>query len=173
MTDCVAESVGADIVAARATVPLLSARGLRNAKTHYKSYKAVEWMFFVLSTGPAALAGRIPAEAYKIFMCLVRAFRLIFVPDDLPVSDATTLETELQNLCGHFHQKAFGGDIKNITLCISTVVARLDIPYNIEACGPVWRYWQLPMKRYIGTLPALMRSRSCPHAALMNAVARS
>jgi len=172
MTESVADLVGAEIAAARATVPLFQARGLRNVKTHYKSYKAVEWMFFVLSTGPAALAGRIPAETYKMFMCLVRACRLIFVPDDLPVSDVATLKTELENFCGLLYKKAYGGDIKNITLCLSTVVALLDIPYNIEACGPVWSYWQFPMERYIGTLPALMRSRSSPHAALMNAVAR-
>jgi len=172
MTESVAEVVGADIAAARATVPLFQARGLRNVKTHYKSYKAVEWMFFVLSTGPAALAGRIPAEAYKMFMCLMRACRLIFVPDDLPVSDFATLKTELENFCGLFYKKAYGGDIKNILQCLSTVVALLDIPYNIEACGPLWSYWQFPMERYIGTLPALMRSRSSPHAALMNAVAR-
>jgi len=104
-------------------------------------------MFFVLSTGPAALAGRTPAKAYKMFMCLVRACRLIFVPDDLPVSDVATIKTELENFCGLFYKKAYGGDIKYITLCLSTVVALLDIPYNIEACGPVWSYWQFPMKR--------------------------
>jgi len=107
-----------------------------------------------------------------MFMCLVRVCRLIFVPDDLPVSDVATLKTGLQNFCVLFYEKADGGDIKNITLCLSTVVALLDIPYNIEACGPVWSYWQFPMERYIGTLPALMRSRSSPHAALMNAVTR-
>ena len=77
MNDSVAEVVGSEMAAARATVPVFQARGLRNVKTHYKSYKAVEWMFFVLSTGPAALAGRIPAEAYKMFICLVRACRLM------------------------------------------------------------------------------------------------
>ena len=51
-------------------------------------------------------------------------------------------------------------------------MALLDIPYNKEACGSVWSYWQFPMERHIGTLPALMRCRSSPHAALMNAVAR-
>jgi len=172
MTNSVAELVGAEIAVARATVPLFQARGLRNVQTHYKSYKAVAWMSFVLSTGPAALAGRIPSESYNMFMCPVRACRLIFVPDDLPVSDVATLKTELQNLCGLFYKKAYGGDIKNITLCLSTVVALLDIPYNIEACGPVWSYCKFPMERYIGTLPALMRSRSSPHAALMNAVSQ-
>ena len=88
------------------------------------------------------------------------------------MSDVATLKMELENFCGLFYKKAYGGDIKNITPCLSTVVALLDIPYNIEACGPVWSYWQFPMERYIGTLPALMRSRSSPHAALMNAVAR-
>jgi len=172
MKDGVAEVVGSEIAAARATVPLFQARGLRNVKTHYKSYKVVEWMFSVLSTVSAALAGRIPAEAYNMFMCLVRACRLIFVPDELPVSDVATLKAELESFCGLFYKKASRGDIKNITLCLSTFVALLDIPYNIEACGTVWSYWQIPMERYIGTLPALMSFLSSPHAALMNAVAR-
>ena len=94
-------------------------------------------MYFVLSTGLAALAGRIPAEAYKMFMCLVRVCRLIFVPDDLPVSDVATLKMELETFCGLFYKNAYGGDIKNIMLSFSTIVAALDIQYNIEACGPV------------------------------------
>jgi len=100
MTDRVAEVLNADILAARTTVPLFQSRGLRNVKTHYKSCKTVEWMLFALSTGPLALAGRIPAEAYKMFMCLVRACRLIFVLDDLPVSDVATLKTALESVCG-------------------------------------------------------------------------
>jgi len=107
-----------------------------------------------------------------MLMRLVRTCRLIFVRDDLPVSDMATLMTELENLRGLFYKKAYGGDIKNIALCLSTVLALLDITYNIEACGLVWSYWQFPMERYIGKLPALMRSLSSPHAALMNAVAR-
>jgi len=128
-------------------------------------------MYFVLSTGPAAVAGHIAAKSHTIFMCLVRACRLIVVLDDLPVRDVATLKTELQNVCGLFYKKAYGGDIKNITMCLSIAVALMDIPYNIEACGPVWSYWKFHMERYIGRLPELMRSRYSPHEALMNAVA--
>jgi len=53
MTDSVAEVVGTESAAARTTVPLFQARGLRNVKTHFESYTAVEWMFIVLRTGPA------------------------------------------------------------------------------------------------------------------------
>ena len=172
MTDSVAEVVRSEIASAPATVPLFQARRLLNVKTHYKSYKAVEWLLFVLSTGPVAIAGRISAEAYKMFKGLVRACRLIFVPNDLTVSDLATLKTELENFCGLFYHKAYGGDIKNITLCLSTVLALLDIPSHIEACGPVSSYRNIPMERYFVTIPALMRPRFGPHAALMNAVAR-
>jgi len=37
-----------------------------------------------------------------MFLSLVRACRLIFVPDDLPVSDVATLKTALENFCGLF-----------------------------------------------------------------------
>jgi len=107
-----------------------------------------------------------------MFMCLVRACRMIFVLDDLPVRDVAALKTELQKVCGLFNKKAYGGDIKNIKMCLSIAVALMDIPYNIEECGPVWSYWQFHMERYIGRLPELMRSRSSPHEALMNALAR-
>jgi len=110
---------------------------MRNVNTHYKSYNVLEWMYFVLSTGPADLAGRIPSEAHKVFMCLVHACHPISVPGDLPVSDVATLKMELETFCGLFYKNAYGGDIKNIMLSFSTNVAALDIQYNIEACGPV------------------------------------
>jgi len=140
MSEAIVTAVGVDVVAARATVPLQQARSLRNIALHYKSYKAVDWMFFILCTGPAVLAGRIPDEAYAMFMCLVRACRVVFAPLGQTKEDIDNMDKELREFCRLFYLKAHGNDINNITLCRSTIVGLLDIKRNIMACGPTWSY---------------------------------
>ena len=54
----------------RATVPLAQARSLRNVAVHSASFKAVDWMFFVLSSGEAVLADRVPDNVFNTFMDL-------------------------------------------------------------------------------------------------------
>jgi len=128
-------------------------------------------MLFILRTGPAVLAGRIPDEAYAMLMILVRACRVIFAPPGQTKEDIDNMDKELREFCRLFYLKAYGNDIKNITLCRSTVVGLLDIKRHIMACGPTGSYWKFVMERYNGTLPPLIKSRSSPHAALVNGIA--
>jgi len=127
MSEAILTTVGVDVAAARATVPLQQAHSLRNIALHYKSYKKVDWMFFILCTGPAVLPGRSPDEAYAMFMSLVRACRIIFAPLGQTKEGIETMDKELREICRLFYLKAYGNDINNITLCRSTIVGLLDI----------------------------------------------
>ena len=64
------DTAGRELRAARPTVPRLQARSLRDVKTHRKSYKAADWMYFILSTGEAVLSGRIPEIYFEMYMSL-------------------------------------------------------------------------------------------------------
>jgi len=64
------EAIGREIKAGRKTVPLSKARSLRDITKHSGSYQAVDWLYFLLSTGEVVLADRIPEEVFKMFMHL-------------------------------------------------------------------------------------------------------
>jgi len=51
-----------EITACCATVPLAQARSLRDINVHSGSYKASDWMYFLLSIGEVVLADRLPEE---------------------------------------------------------------------------------------------------------------
>jgi len=104
-------------------------------------------------------------------MSLERASRVIFAPPGQTKEDIDNMDKELRDFYRLFYLKAYGNDINNITLCRSTIVCVLDIKRHIMACGPTWSYWQFVMERYTGTLPPLNKSRSSPHAALVNGIA--
>jgi len=72
--------IGRELRGARRTVPMAQAQSLRNIEVHIKSFKAVDWLHFVLCNGEVLLAGRIPDAYFKIFMALSRACRLLFRP---------------------------------------------------------------------------------------------
>lgn len=66
------EAIGREIKAGRPTVPLSQARSLRNISKHYRSYKAVDWMYFLLSVGEVVLADRIPDEISRCLCTFVK-----------------------------------------------------------------------------------------------------
>lgn len=61
----ICEAIGREIRAGRPTVPLSQARALRDIYKHSGSYKAVDWMYFLLCTGEVVLADRIPENIFK------------------------------------------------------------------------------------------------------------
>lgn len=50
-----AVAVGRELAAAKATIPTSQARALRDISLRQRSYKAVDWMVFILSTGEVVL----------------------------------------------------------------------------------------------------------------------
>jgi len=75
-------------------VPLAQARSLRNIDIHHKSFKAVDWMHFILCSGEVLLASRIPSAFYKIFMALSRACRLLFRPWGVSEADIQSIDND-------------------------------------------------------------------------------
>jgi len=63
------ETIGREIKAGRPTVPLSQARSLRDIFKHSRSYKAVDWICFLLSVGEVILADRIP-ESFSRCSCV-------------------------------------------------------------------------------------------------------
>lgn len=59
-------AIGREQEAGYRTVPQQQTRALRNIATHSASFKAVDWMYFLLCTGNAVLADRLPDPFFKI-----------------------------------------------------------------------------------------------------------
>jgi len=83
--DCIMPKVtvarmGRELRGDRRTVPMAQARSLRNIEVHHKSFKAIDWMHFILCNREVLLDGRIPSDYFDIFVALSRACRLLFSP---------------------------------------------------------------------------------------------
>ena len=172
MSKATVKTIGLEIAAGCATVPLAQARSLRDINVHSGSYKAADWLYFLLSVGEVVLADRLPEEFFKMFMHLSRAGRLLFRPSGLTEMELTTVEGHVKNFCAAFYKYVYAGRPERVELCRLPVVSLLDIVKNIRTVGPVWSYWQFPIERLIGTLPELIGSHSEPYASLVNAITR-
>ena len=168
----VLSEIGSEYRAAAATVPTRQARALRDISKHYLSFKAVDWLFFLLSGAEVVLYGRVPDTFYNMTMCLCRAVRLLFHPSAVDGKDLEEAESEIVKFLQAFYTDIYRGKLSRVRVCRLIFASLLDLVPCIRQCGPVWTFWQFPLERFIGTLPALTRSRSAPHKALVNAVAR-
>ena len=66
------------IKAGRPSVPLSQARSWRDIYQQSGSYKAVDWIYFLLNVGEVVLSDRIPEQLFKMLMFLCEAGRLLF-----------------------------------------------------------------------------------------------
>jgi len=166
----VREAIGREVKAGRRTIPLSQARSLRDISKHSGSYKAVDWMFFLLSVGEVVLADRIPEPYFKMFMLLCHAGRIIFKPGSITKDELRAADRFLKRFCLEFYAHVYAGKEERLRVCRPTVVALLDVTANLRSCGPAWSYWQFPTERLLGTLSGLIRSRRFPYAALTTAI---
>jgi len=164
------ETIGQEIADGRPTVPLAQARSLRDISVHSSSYKAVDWMFFLLSAGEAVLADRIPDEFFDTFMDLSRASRLLFRPRGITAPELTQVDKYLKRFCARYYKHFYAGLPERLELCRSTVAALLDVIDSVRTCGPAWSFWQFPVERLISTLTPLIKSRRHPYESLVNAL---
>jgi len=172
MSKQAAAAIGQEMEDGRATVPLAQARSLRNVAVHSASFKAVDWMFFVLSSGEAVLADRVPDNVFNTFMDLSRAARLLFRPSGITAVELAQVDKYLRRFCAGYYKHFYAGRTERLELCRSTVAALLDVVDNVRTCGPAWSFWQFPVERLISTLTPLIKSRRYPYASLVNALTR-
>lgn len=154
-------------------IPTLQARAVRDVHWRYRFYKAVDWMFFILSTGEVVLHNRFQEDAYGMFMSLWAASRLLFLPYGRSEADVSAVDSELKSSCLKFYSIIYCGSWERTPVCRSTIAALLDIVPNLKACGPAWVYWHFPMEGYIGALPKLFKLQSKPYKSLAFAMART
>jgi len=166
----VCEAIGREIRAGLPTVPLSQAHSLMNIYKHSGSYKAIDWMYLLLSVGEVVLADRIPEEFFKMFMFLCRAGRLLFKPSSLMEDELKAVDKPLKRFCHAFYGYVYAGKVERLRMCRPTILALLDVPANLRSCGPAWSFWNFPAERLIGTLTRLIRSLRFPYGALTTAV---
>jgi len=157
--------VGRELRGERRTVPWAQERSLRSIDVHRKSFKAADWLHFVLRSGEVLLAGRIPREFHDLFMALCRACRLFFLPRGLSKENIKAADDDIKYFVANYYTKVYRGSIER-RMCLSTIATLLDVVPLLRACGPAWVWWQFPMERNIGALGKLIRSHSRPHANL-------
>lgn len=151
--------IGLELAAARQTVPLSQARSLRNIDIKFKSYKAVDWMYFSLSTGEVVLAGRLPEVYFNMFMELRKGARLLLRPGGITASELHEADVHLQSFQTAFYTLVFRGQVGRLPACGLTVAETMEIVPNMKSCGPAWVSWQFPMERHVGVLARLITSR--------------
>lgn len=109
--------MGKQYRAAVRTVPVMQARSMRNIDKHSGSFKAVEWLFFLLCGGEALLYGKVPKFLYEVFMCLCWAGRLLFHSTPVSTGDLVKVDKEIKNFFVHFLGKC--------------------VPWEVGPCTPV------------------------------------
>lgn len=157
ISTAVREAIGKDVKAGRSTVPSSQTRARRDIHKHSGSFKAIDWMYFLLSVGEVVLDGRIPDEFFKIFMLLCRAGRLIFMPSAVTEKELHEADKLLGAFCHKYYTHDFAVKEERLRLCRPTIVALLDVTANLRSCGPAWSYWQFLAERLLGTLSRLVR----------------
>jgi len=162
--------IGREIAIARRTVPRAQARSLRNIDLYHRSYKAVDWMYWLLSSAEVILVGRIPDLHYDLFMSLCRACRLLLRPAGLTPAELTAVDRDLKRFIRGYYASIYRGRWERLPLCRFVIAALLDIVENMRACGPAWVSWQFPAERKIGELGGLIPSRSKTGESLSTAV---
>jgi len=145
---------------------MAQARSLRNIEVRHKSFKAIEWMHFILCSGDVLLAGRILSDYFDIFMASSRACRLLFRTRGVLETEMEAIDKDLKYFVSKYYTKIYRGTTERLPLCLSTIATLLDIVPLLRACGPAWVTWQHPLDRKIGTLGKLNRAASNPHASL-------
>jgi len=103
MTNAAREDIGREMRAGRPTVPLSQARSLRNINKHSRSFKAIDWMHFLLSIGEVVLADRIPDNYFEMFMHLCQAGRLLFKPSAITTGELRDVDKLLKRFCLAFY----------------------------------------------------------------------
>jgi len=93
-------------------------------------------MFFLLSIGEVVLADRIHDEFFQIFMLLCHAGRLLFKPSSMTAAELQAVDRLLKRFCHMYYTHVYAGKEERLRLCRPTVVALLDVPANLRACGP-------------------------------------
>jgi len=166
----VCHAIGREIKAGRRTVPLSQARSLRVITKHSGSYKAVDWLYFLVSVGEVILADRIPAHFFKMFMHLRHAGRLIFKPGSMTEVQLRQADKLINLFFQAFYTHVCAENEERLRVCRPTIVALLDVTANLRSCGPARSFWQFPAERLLGKLSRLIRSRRFPYAALTTTV---
>jgi len=159
---------GREIASARRAVPRAQA-SLRNIDLHHRSYEAVDWMYWLLSSAEVLLVGRIPDLHDDFFMSLCRACRLLLRPAGLTPTELTAVDTDVKRLVRGYYASIYRGRWERLPLCRSVIPALLDIVENMRACGPEWVSWRFPAERKIGELGGVIHSRSKPGESLSTA----
>lgn len=129
----VVADTGRELRDARHTAPRSQARSLRNLAKSFRSYKAVDWMYFLMCTGGVVQADRILPPMYSMVMHLVRSCRLLFRPRGLSIEDLQSVESGLKSFCRDYYELVYGRDLARLPLCRSTIAAVLDVASNIRS----------------------------------------
>jgi len=117
---------------------------MRNIDVHRKSIKAVDWMHFILFSGPVLLAGRMPSASYTIFVARSRAFRLLLRPRGLFEADITATDVEVKYFVADNYTKFYRGKSARLPLCLSTITTLIDDVPLLRACTLAWLFWLFP-----------------------------
>jgi len=100
--------IGKELRGPRRTVPLAQDRSLRNIHVHHKSFKAVDWMHFLLCSGEVLLAGRVPGDYCNMFMTLSRADRLLFRRRGVTKADTWSIVKDVKYFVTRYYARIYG-----------------------------------------------------------------
>jgi len=144
--------IGRELRGARRTVPMAQERSLRNIDVHHKSFKAIDWMHFILCSGEVLLAGRIPSDFFDIFIALSRACRLLFRPRGVLQTEIEAIDKDFKHFVSNYYTKIYRGTTERLPFCLSTNATLLDIVPLLGRADQPGIHGCFPWKERLGRL---------------------
>lgn len=160
------EDIGLEQIACRGVLPTSLARTPRSIFRHHQSYKAKEWEAWVFLFSVPLLAGRLPSYALDHWILFVKAMSMTYIRR---ITQAEIDEIEdifVQFVLGY--EAIYYQEESQLSHCRSQIHHLLHISDSLRDIGPAFTFWQFTTERYVGTLEALVTSRSQINSSLTN-----
>ncbi|PKC54218.1 hypothetical protein RhiirA1_507582 [Rhizophagus irregularis] len=154
---------------ARKMIPSYLGRPPRNITLYYNSYKAEEWMAWIIMYSLPLLKDKLPIKYYEGWALFVKAVRLC-KKLCLFEEDISEIKILLLNFYKHYEKEYYGGIKENISAMKLCFHYLLHVTDSIRNTGPCWATWQFPMERICGMLIPLAKSRLHPYKNIINNV---
>ncbi|GBC39132.2 transposase domain-containing protein [Rhizophagus irregularis DAOM 181602=DAOM 197198] len=154
---------------ARKMIPSYLGRPPRNITLYYNSYKAEEWMAWIIMYSLPLLKDKLSIKYYEGWALFVKAVRLC-KKLCLFEEDISEIKILLLNFYKHYEKEYYGGIKENISAIKLCFHYLLHVTDSIRNTGPCWATWQFPMERICGMLIPLAKSCLHPYKNIINNV---
>lgn len=129
---------------------------------HFKTWKATEFRYFLLYTGPFVLKGCVPMSTYKNFMMLSTAIRILSSHQYLQYNSQAN---ELLRCFVQSFEKLYGS--QHVTYNVHCLI---HLAADSKRFGPLEKFSAYPFESFLGKLKITSRSSYKPLQQILNRI---